>query len=288
VGDTPNLAARLQALAEPGQVVISQSTRRLTRGLFEYANLGRVALKGLPDPVQAWQVLGESAVQSRFEAQHEAGLTPLVGREEELDLLLRRWREAANGEGRVVLLSGEPGIGKSRLIAELQQRVASEPHKRLQYFCSQHHQDSAVRPTIAHLERAAGFERGDTPQHKLDKLVSLLALPSRREDDIQLLAELLSFPTGDRYASVNLSPQQKKEKTFLLLLAQLKALARRHPVVMVYEDVHRIDPSSRDLLDRVVARVLRLPVLLIITFRPEFQPHWTAQAHVTTLVARNG
>jgi len=284
VGDTPNLAARLQALAEPGQAVISQSTRRLTGGLFEYGNLGRVTLKGLPDPVQAWQVLRESAVQSRFEAQHEAGLMPLVGREEELDLLLHHWRQAASGEGRVVLLSGEPGIGKSRLIAELQQRLQSEPHTRLQYFCSPHHQDSPLHPTIAQIERAAGFQRGDTPEGKLNKLVSLLALPSGRENDIQLLAELLSVPTGDRYAPVNLSPQQKKEKTFLVLLAQLETLARQHPVVMVYEDVHWIDPSSRSLLDRVVGRVLRLPVLLIITFRPEFQPHWTAQAHVTSLV----
>jgi predicted ATPase len=282
VGDTPNLAARLQALAEPGQVVISHSTRRLTAGLFEYGNLGRVTLKGLP-PEQVWQVLGVSGVQSRFEAHHEAGLTPLIGRDEEIELLLRRWRQAASGEGHVVLVSGEPGIGKSRLIAELQQRVASEPHAWLRYFCSPNHQDSALHPTIAQLERAAGFQRADTPQLKLDKLVALLGVASGHDNDLQLLAELLSIPTGDRYAPLNLSPQQKKEKTFLMLLAQLEALARQYPVVMVYEDVHWIDPSSRELLDRAVGRVPGVPVLLVITFRPEFQSDWTAQPHVTSM-----
>ena len=157
VGETPNLAARLQALAEPGQVVISQSTRRLTGGMFEYRDLGRVQLKGLAEPTQAWQVLAASAVQSRFEAQHETNLTPLVGRDEELELLQRRWRQAAGGEGRVVLLSGEPGIGKSRLTVALRERLQGEPHTQLQYFCSPHHTGSAFYPVIAQLERAAKF-----------------------------------------------------------------------------------------------------------------------------------
>jgi class 3 adenylate cyclase len=161
IGETPNIAARLQALAEPGRVVISHSTRTLAGGLFEYGDLGGVALKGLNDPIRAWRVIGVSAVQSRFEAQHQSGLTPLVGREEELELLLRRWRQAASGEGRVILISGEPGIGKSRLVAELQERLQSEVHTRLRYFCSPHHTDSAFYPTIAHLEKAAGFERHD-------------------------------------------------------------------------------------------------------------------------------
>ena len=196
VGDTPNLAARLQALAEPGQVVISQGTRRLTGGLFEYRDLGPVALRGLSDPVQAWQVTGASTVQSRFEAQHEKGLTPLVGREEELELLLRRWRQVASGEGRVVLISGEPGIGKSRLTVALEERLKDKPHTRLRYFCSQQHQDSAFYPTISQLERAAGFDRQDTAETKLDKLVSLLGSSPGQDTDIQLLAELLSVPTG--------------------------------------------------------------------------------------------
>jgi class 3 adenylate cyclase/tetratricopeptide (TPR) repeat protein len=283
VGDTPNLAARLQALAEPGQIMISQSTRRLAGGLFEYRDLGRVTLKGLPVAVQAWQVTGTSAVQSRFDAQQESSLTPLMGREEELELLLRRWRRAQNGEGQVVLVSGEPGIGKSRLTVALQERLQGEPHTRLRYFCSPHHSDSALYPTISHLERAAGFDRNDTPDAKLEKLTSLLSAVSEHESEVPLIAELLSIPTGERYAPLSVSPQRKKEKTFEALLAQLEVLARQRPVLMVYEDVHWNDPSSRELLDMTVERVARLPVLLVITFRPEFQPPWIGQAHVTNV-----
>ena len=283
VGETPNIAARLQALAEPGQVVISNSTRRLTAGMFEYGDLGRVKLKGLADPVQAWRVTGTSAVQSRFDAQHEAGLTPLVGREEELELLLRRWQRAKSGDGQVVLLSGEPGIGKSRLTVALEERLQEEPHTRLRNFCSPHHTDSAFYPVIAQLERAAGFERQDTSETKLDKLVSLLGLPSSQDSDVQLLTELLSIPAGDRYAPLNVSPPRKKDKTFEALLRQFEMLTRQRPVFGVYEDVQWIDPSSRELLDMTVERVASLPVLLIITFRPEFLPPWSGQAHVTTL-----
>jgi class 3 adenylate cyclase/predicted ATPase len=283
VGETPNVAARLQALAEPGQVVISQSTRRLTGGMFEYQDLGRVTLKGLAEPTQAWQVIGTSRVESRFEAQHEVNLTPLVGREEELELLLRRWRQAASGEGRVVLLSGEPGIGKSRLTVALSERLQDELHTRVRYFCSPRHTDSALHPSITQLERASGFERDDTPEAKLAKMTSLLGRSSGHENDSQLLAELLSIPTGGRYAPLDWSPQRKKEKTFEALLRQLEMLSRQRPVLVVYEDVHWIDPSSRELLDMSVERVASLPVLLVITFRPEFQPPWSGQAHVSTL-----
>ncbi len=283
VGDTPNLAARLQTLAEPGQVVISNSTRRLAGGMFEYFDLGRVTLKGLADPVQTWQVTGTSAVQSRFEAQQGSGFTPLVGREEELELLLRRWRRAQNEEGQVVLVSGEPGIGKSRVTEALQERLQVEPHTRVRYFCSPHHSDSALYPTISHLERAAGFDRNDTPDAKLEKLTSLLSAASGHESEVPLIAELLSIPTGERYAPLNVSPQRKKEKTFEALLHQLEMLSRQRPVLVVYEDVHWIDPSSRELLDITVERVESLPVLLVMTFRPEFQPPWTGQPHVSTL-----
>jgi tetratricopeptide (TPR) repeat protein len=264
-------------------VVISQSTRRLSGGLFEYRDLGRVTLKGLADTVQAWRVTGASAVQSRFEAKHEASLTPLVGREEELELLLRRWQRAKCGEGQVVLLSGEPGIGKSRLTVALQERLQVEPHTRLRLFCSPHRQDSAFYPIIMQLERAAGFERQDTPEAKLDKLASLLGSPSGQEVDTQLLAELLSVPTGTRYAPLDWSPQRKKARTFEALLRQLENLAGQRPVLMVYEDVHWIDPTSRELLDLVIERVRHWSVLLLITFRPEFQPPWIGQPYVTMM-----
>ena len=199
VGETPNLAARLQTLAPPDGVVIAASTRRLSGGLFEYEDLGAVEAKGFAEPVRAWRVLREGAVDSRFEALHAAALTPLVGREEETELLLRRWERAKAGEGQVVLLSGEPGIGKSRLAAAFQEKISGKPHIRLRYFCSPHHRESALFPFIMQLQRAAGFTRDDTPQAKLDKLATLLASTSSPDEDMALLAELLSIPAGDRH-----------------------------------------------------------------------------------------
>jgi class 3 adenylate cyclase len=211
VGETPNLAARLQGIAEPNSVVIAESTRKLVGNLFELENLGGKDLKGIAEPVQAWAALRPASVESRFEALHASGLTELVGREEELEILLRRWSKAKSGEGQVVLLSGEAGVGKSRLTAALLERVATEPHAR--YFCSPQHTDSALYPIIGQMERAAGFGHDDTPQARLDKLDTQLAQTSTTPEDAALLAEMLSLPNDGRYPALALSPQQRRQKT---------------------------------------------------------------------------
>ena len=283
VGETPNLAARLQALAEPNAVVIAPSTRRLVGDLFEYRDLGAVEVRGLAEPVPTWQVLRRSVVASRFEALRGAGLSPLVGRDEEIDLLLRRWARAKAGDGQVVLISGEPGIGKSRIAAALAGRLHAEPHLRSRYFCSPYHQDSALYPFVDQLERASGFARDDMPAAKLEKLETLLDRAAPPDEDVAFLADLLSLPDSERHPLPSLSPQRKKERTLEALIRQLEGLARRQPVVMVLEDAHWIDPTSRELLDLAVERVRSLPVLLIVTFRPEFQPPWTGQPQVSVL-----
>ncbi|MBV9198572.1 MAG: AAA family ATPase [Alphaproteobacteria bacterium] len=281
VGETPNLAARLQALARPGTLVVADGTRRQIGTLFEIEDLGPQPLAGFAEPQPAWRVVGESGVVSRFEALR-SGTTPLVGRDEELDLLTRRWQQAKLGAGRVVLVSGEPGIGKSRLTAALSQRIETEPHTRLRYFCSPHNQDSALYPFIGQLERAAGFIRDDTATTKLDKLEALLG-DGAEPGDLSLIAEMLSLSGGERFPPLDLSPQRKKERTLTALLRQLQALARRQPVLMIFEDLHWIDPSSRELLDRTISLAARLPVLLIATYRAEFVPPWSGLPQVTTI-----
>jgi class 3 adenylate cyclase/predicted ATPase len=283
VGETPNLAARLQTLAEPGTVVIAAGTRRLVGDLFEYRDLGAIEVKGIAEPVPAWQVLRSSAVASRFEALRGAGLTSLVGRDEELDMLLRRWARAEAGDGQVVLISGEPGIGKSRIAAALEERLRGEPHLRLRYFCSPYHQDSALYPFIDQLGRAADFASEGSPADRLEKLEALLALAAPPDQDVAFLADLLSLPASERHPLPNLSPQRKKERTLEALIRQLEGLACQQPVLVVFEDAHWIDPTSRELLDLVVERVHSRPVLVIVTFRPEFQPVWIGQPHVTML-----
>jgi len=283
VGDTPNLAARLQGIAEPDSVVVGEGTYKLTGGLFEYEDLDAVEVKGFADPVQASRVLRASGVASRFEAFHSTvPLTPLVGRDEEVELLLRRWQRAKSGEGQVTLLSGEPGIGKSRLTRAIQDRFSDEPHVRLLYFCSPHHQASALFPFISQLERAAGFERDEAVEHKLDKLEALLArLTNAVAHDAAVLAEPLSVPSGGRYPPLDLQPQKRKETTLATLLAQLEGLAARQPVLMIFEDAHWIDPTSLELLELTVERAPSLAVLLVITFRAEFRTPWVGRPHVT-------
>jgi class 3 adenylate cyclase/predicted ATPase len=283
VGETPNLAARLQALAEPNTIVIAASTRRLVGDLFEYRDLGTVPMKGITGLVPAWQVLRASVVESRFEALHTAGLSPLVGREEELELLQRLWARASSGEGQVVLVSGEAGLGKSRIAATLYERLEGEPAIRLRYFCSPYHQDSALFPFVDQLGRAAGFTREDPPAVKLDKLATLMARAAPPDGDLALLADLLSLPASERHPLPNLSPQHKKERTLETLIRQMEGLARQQPVLIVFEDAHWIDPTSRELLDLTVERVRSLPVLLVVTFRPEFLPPWTGQPWVSLL-----
>ena len=283
VGETPNLAARLQTLAAPDAVVIAASTRRLVGDLFDYRDLGTVEMKGIVAPVPAWQVLRPSVVASRFEALRGSTLSPLVGRDEETDLLLRRWTRAKAGDGQVVLISGEPGLGKSRITVALEQRLDAEPHLRLRYYCSSYHQDSALYPFIDQLGRAAVFARDDPPASKLEKLEALLTLAGPPDEDVTLLADLLLLPASGRHSLPDLSPRRKKERTLEALLRQLEGLAHQQPVLMVFEDAHWIDPTSLELLDLAIERVGSLPVLLIVTFRPEFQPPWTGQPQVTML-----
>jgi class 3 adenylate cyclase len=275
ISATPNLAARLQNLAEPDGIVIDAVTHRQIGDLFECRDLGTVALKGLPDPVPAWQVLREGALESRFEALHARTMTPLIGRHEEFDLLLRRWRQAKEGEGQLVLLSGEPGIGKSRLIAALEERLRSDQHENLRYFCSPHHQGSALYPITARWERDLKFAGSDKPQDKLYKLETVLTPLGTAPDEVTLIADLLSVPVDNRYPQVGLDPQRKKEKTFEALLHVLANRARRQPVLMLFEDAHWADVSSIELLDKMVVGMLAdLPILAIVSFRPEFQPPW--------------
>jgi class 3 adenylate cyclase/predicted ATPase len=283
VGETPNLAARLQGVAEPNTVVIAENTRKLLGDLFEVEDLGAKDLKGISGPVKAFAALRPASVESRFEALHASGLTELVGREEELELLLRRWSKAKTAEGQVVLISGEAGIGKSRLTASLMERLASEPHTRLRYFCSPQHTDSALYPVIGQMERAAGFVHDDTPQAKLDKLDTVLAQTSTSTQDAALFAEMLSLPNDGRYPALELTPQQRRQETFEALVLQVAALSRQNPVLMIFEDAHWTDPTSLELFGRIVDKIPTLRVLLIVTFRPEFEPPWIGRPYVTTL-----
>jgi predicted ATPase len=283
VGETPNLAARLQGIAAPNTVVIAEGTRRLLGNLFELEDLGPKDLKGIARSARAWVALRARSVESRFEALHATSLTDLVGREEELELLFRRWARAKAGEGQVVLIAGEPGIGKSRLTAALMESLGGEPHTRLRYFCSPQHVDSALYPIIGQMERAAGLAHDDKPQARLDKLDVLLAQTSTSPQDAALVTEMLSLPNDGRYPALDLTPEQRRQRTLQALTSQLARLARRNRVLMIVEDAHWVDPTSLEVFGRTVDRIKALPVLLIVTFRPEFNAPWVGQSHVTSL-----
>jgi class 3 adenylate cyclase/tetratricopeptide (TPR) repeat protein len=280
VGETPTLATRLQGLAEPNSIVISLRTHQLLGDLFEYRDLGAVKLKGFAEPVCAWQILGESKIQSRFEALR-SGRIALVGRQEEIELLLESWQHARDGRGQVVLIRGEAGIGKSRIAAALLEQISDNIQIRLQ--CSPHHTGSALYPLIRYLEWAAGLEHGDTTDRKLDKLETLLATGSSSSEDVGLLAELLAIPAHGKYPPLNLSPPKRKRRTLQAVVRHLQGLTRQKPVLMLFEDTHWIDATSQELLDLTVDRVSLLPVLMIVTHRPEFVATWGGKAHVTSL-----
>jgi predicted ATPase/class 3 adenylate cyclase len=284
VGGTPNLAARLQSIAEPNTVIIAPSTKRLAGGLFEYADLGPQHLKGFSQPIRAWQVLGETVAASRFEALRSTHM-PLVGREEEVELLLGHWARAKRGKGQVVLITGEAGMGKSRLTLALQERLTAETHTHLIYHGSPHHRDSAFYPVISQLVRAAGIEREDSADQKLAKLESLFTpTTGNPKEAVSLLAPLLSIPLGSQYAALDLTPQRRKDRTFGALLDQLEILATRQPVLIVSEDAHWFDPTTLELFLLVLDRIASLPVLMIMTARPEFSPPWPSHTYDSTVM----
>jgi len=284
IGETPNIAARLQACAEPNQVIVSPATKNLAAGEFDYRNMGERSLKGVDRPVTAWLVVGERDHGSRFDAARGQQLAPLVGRDEERDMLVRRWQRASSGSGQVVMVSGEAGIGKSRLTHGLREQIRDQQHIELNYQCSPFHLSSALYPVINQLERAAGHAPDDAPETKLDKLEQLL---SQSTDEIEfparLLAELLSLPGKHRYGEVDVSPVQQKDQTLQVLVRQLEGLGESQPVLVVFEDLHWADPTTLELLDLIVDQIPRIPVMLLATHRPGFTPAWTGEAQVSSI-----
>ena len=287
LGDTPNLAARLQGLAAPDTVVLSAATFRLVQGYFTYQDLGAHTLRGVSASVQVYRILGESGVQSRLEALVPSRLTPLVGREEEVALLQQRWEQARAGQGQVVLLSGEAGIGKSRLVQVLKDHVAHEPHARIEWRGSSYHQQSALYPVIAHLHRLLQWREDETPQEKLHTLETTLAASGLALPEVvPLLAALLSLPLPAHYPALALTPQRQRQKTLETLLTWLAAEARRQPVLVIVEDLHWIDPSTLELLSLLIDQVASARLCLMLTARPEFRSPWTMVAYLTALTLR--
>jgi DNA-binding winged helix-turn-helix (wHTH) protein/predicted ATPase len=276
VGKPITLAERLAAMAKPGTLVIAASTQQLVGRAFDYQEIHDVEL----EPGQAFEVLGPSVIESRFQARLVAQPVPLLGREEELDMLQRRWRQACNGEGRVVLISGEPGIGKSRLIVALQELLKPEERDALRYFCSPQHANSTLFPVVNQLERAIAFERAASVAQKLARLGTTLGF---NPEEAGFVADLLALPTDGRDRPMEASSQKRRERTLAALLGQMERAAQHRPVLVVYEDVHWMDPTTRELLEMAIERVVQLPVLILVSFRPEFQPPWLGAPHVTLL-----
>ena len=284
VGDTPNIAARLQGLAEPGAVVVAASTRELLGDLFIFRNLGLREVKGISEPIAVWAVEGGAASESRFEAVRTARSMGFVGRKAEIEFALLRQQLAWQGQGQMVLISGEAGIGKSRIVATLSESLALGTHRRIRYQCSPYHTNSALHPFVAQLERAAGIGSQDTSEQKLDKLEAMLALGTDQvANATPLIAALLSIPTGERYPPLGLNPVQQRRQTFAALLDQLEGLARQQPVLIVCEDMHWADATTLELFDLTVDRIRGLPILVLMTFRPEFEPPWAGLPNVSLL-----
>ena len=284
VGDTPNLAARLQGLAEAGGVVVSATTRRLLGDRFRLKDLGKHAVKGLAEPVEALAALGVSQSESRFDAAQASRLTGFVGREAESAELLARQRRAWAGHGQIVLISGEAGIGKSRLSAWLADEVVETPHARLRYQCSPYHRDSALYPFAQQFERAAGIAAQEPPEVKLDKLERVLGPATDRINEVApLIASMLSIPFGARYPALALAPDQQRHLTLSALRDQMEGLAKKQPMLILFEDAHWADATSLEVLDLLIQSVPRLPALLLITFRPEFEAQWSALPDVAKI-----
>lgn len=285
VGETVNLAARLQALAPPNGVVISASTQSLLKGKFDYRNLGVHVLKGISEKAQAWHVVRASRVETRFAAARGSRLTPLVNREEEIALLMGRWQQAKDGDGQVVVKFGEPGIGKSRIIQEIFERISGDRHGQVSLQCSPYYTSTAFHPFVDQLKFSLGLDREDSSALSLASLETAIAAAHGDIEQVTpLFAALLSIPTGDRYPPLELSPRQQKDATVVALVNHFLGLAREMPLVIAFEDLHWIDPTSREVIDLLVDRLQNRPILVIITARTEFQPSWNAHSHITTVV----
>ncbi|MDX2459356.1 MAG: AAA family ATPase [Gammaproteobacteria bacterium] len=283
-GETPNLTARLQGMAEPNSIVVSSGTRRLTAGQFVYGDLGERAAKGVSEPVRVWQVEGEGSAKSRFEARHGERITPIVGREEELSLLTSRWGRAMEGEGQVVVVTGEPGVGKSRICETFAARISEDPKTTIRYQCSPHHSDSALYPIIRQLEQATGIDLHGDAAERLDRLECHVNEWSEHPNrDVSLLAALLSIPSTGRYAPPEMEARDQKERVLDTLVSRLVSVSAQHPVLVLFEDLHWVDPSTTELLDRLVERIEELPVLLLVTLRSESPPPWTSLRHITPM-----